>query len=80
MIDVSAFEAKFRFLSLLEQVEHGAEFVITKRGKPIARLVPLAPRYDKEAARAAARRMDERAKTTSLGGLRIKDLKEVGRP
>ena len=39
MITVGAFEAKTRLSALLELVEKGEEVVITRRGKPIARLV-----------------------------------------
>jgi len=40
---ISASDFKARCLGLLDEVhESGAEIVITKRGQPIARLVPLA--------------------------------------
>lgn len=37
-------EAKAQISSLVSQVENGAEFVLTRHGKPVARLVPVAPR------------------------------------
>jgi prevent-host-death family protein len=40
MATVSAFEAKTRFGELLERVARGEEVVITRHGKPVARLVP----------------------------------------
>jgi prevent-host-death family protein len=40
MAKVSAFEAKTRFLELLNRVSQGEEVVITRHGKPVARLVP----------------------------------------
>jgi prevent-host-death family protein len=48
MVDVSVFDAKNRLSALLDQVEHGGEEVtITRRGKPVARIVgiptPLPP-------------------------------------
>jgi len=49
---VSASEFKAKCLAMLDDVaETGAELVITKRGKPVARLVPL------EATRDAAESM-----------------------
>jgi len=39
VITVGAFEAKTRLSALLELVEKGEEVVITRRGKPVARLV-----------------------------------------
>lgn len=40
--EVGAYEARTRFAALLEQVERGDEVVITKHGRPVARLVPEA--------------------------------------
>jgi prevent-host-death family protein len=70
---------------LLDQVEKGEEVTITRNGEPSARLVPVSPPVfdrpplDREAVEAAMRRMDERAKRLSLGGLKIKDLINEGR-
>lgn len=40
MKTVQASEAKTHFLSLLDDVERGESIVITRRGKPIARITP----------------------------------------
>jgi len=37
---IGAFDAKTHLSKLLEEVQNGSEITITKRGKPIARLVP----------------------------------------
>ena len=42
MITVGAFEAKTHLSALLERVGGGEEVLITRHGKPIARLVPAA--------------------------------------
>jgi prevent-host-death family protein len=77
---VGAFEAKTKFSELLSRVaETGAEIVITKHDRPVARLVPaVQPRSQEEAARAVAewRRQRQRRR---LRGLRIKDLVSEGR-
>jgi prevent-host-death family protein len=39
-MEIGAFEAKNTLGSLLDRVERGEEVVITRRGKPVARLVP----------------------------------------
>ncbi|HEX6559750.1 MAG TPA: type II toxin-antitoxin system prevent-host-death family antitoxin [Longimicrobiales bacterium] len=45
--EVAAGEFKAKCLQLMEQVrEEGIELVITKRGKPVAKLVPAEPRKD----------------------------------
>lgn len=38
--EVSAFEAKTRLSELLRETERGKSFVILRRGKPVARLIP----------------------------------------
>ena len=44
---VAAGEFKARCLDLLDQVaETGAEFVVTKRGRPVARVSPVEPPPD----------------------------------
>ena len=40
MRTIQASEAKTKLLSLLDSVERGESFVITRHGKPIARIVP----------------------------------------
>jgi prevent-host-death family protein len=42
MDTVNLFDAKNRLSALVDQVEHGQEVTITRRGKPVARLVPIA--------------------------------------
>ena len=80
MRTVGAFEAKNKLGTLLDLVEQGEEVIITRHGKPAARLVALANKDDKIAkARAAADRIRERAKGVTLGGISIKELIEDGR-
>ena len=45
--EIGAFEAKTRLSELLEQVGQGRTFVITRRGRPIAELRPVAPREER---------------------------------
>ena len=39
--EIGAFEAKTRLAELLRETEQGRSFVILRRGKPVARLVPI---------------------------------------
>jgi len=41
MKQLTVYEAKTRLSSLLDQMSKGATFIITKAGKPIARLSPI---------------------------------------
>lgn len=59
---IGAFEAKNTLGSLLDRVERGEEIVITRHGKPVARLVPNAGGVDRSQARAAFERLRERAR------------------
>jgi len=77
---MGAFEAKNKFGHLLDQVEHGEEILITRRGKAVARLVPAEPGFDRARARRAVMGILELSKGLTLGGLKIKDLVNEGRP
>lgn len=46
MDTVNLFDAKNRLSALVDQVEEGQEVTITRRGKPVARLVPVAPQSE----------------------------------
>jgi len=43
-MEVNVYAAKTQLSRLLEQVERGEEVVITRHGKPVAKLVPIAVR------------------------------------
>lgn len=76
MRTVGAFEAKTRLSELLDRVERGEEVLITRHGKPVAKLVQ-AP--DPARARAAAQKLKELRVGSSLGGLSWKELRDEGR-
>jgi prevent-host-death family protein len=78
-MNVPTFEAKNRLSELLAQVARGVEVTITKRGVPVAKLVPAAPTFDREKARRAAAGLREASKGATLGGIKIKDLVDEGR-
>jgi prevent-host-death family protein len=80
MHEIGAFEAKNKLCTLLDWVERGEEVVITRRGKAVARLVPVTPGFDREKARQAAENIIARSKGVTLGGLKIRDLINEGRP
>jgi len=80
MREVGAFEAKNKLGQLLDRVEHGEEIIITRRGRAVARLVPTEPGFDRDKARRAVAGILELSKGATLGGLKIKDLIDDGRP
>ena len=80
MNQVALFEAKSKLSGLLDQVADGQEFLITRHGKPVARLAPVEPAFDRAKARQAAKALLEARKGITLGGLSIKELVNEGRP
>ena len=80
MREIGAFEAKNTLGTLLDLVERGEEVVITRRGKRVARLVPDCKARDRDAARQAAKNIIKLSEGATLGGLKIKDLINEGRP
>ena len=69
MMTVGAFQAKNTLGTLLDRVEAGEEILITRHGKPSARLTPVARVSDADRARAhaALARMTQRAKEAKAG-------------
>ena len=80
MHEIGAFEAKNKLGTLLDWVEQGEEVLITRRGKAVARLVPAEPGFDRAKARRAADGILEARRGITLGGIKIKDLINEGRP
>ncbi len=81
MIEVGTFEAKTHLSALLEKVSQGQEVLITKRGEPIARLVP-AQRSDRTQVAATIDTLLEfrkGIKGMKLNGLDWKALRDTGR-
>ena len=78
MITMGAFEAKTHLSSLLDRVAAGEEVVITKHGKPIARLVS-AQRAEQTDIDDAFEKLKQLRKGTTLGGLSWKTLRDEGR-
>ena len=64
---VGAFEAKNTLGTLLDRVERGEEIVITRHGRPVARLVPNTGAIDRAQARAAFDRIRKRAVVLKAG-------------
>lgn len=83
MTSIGAFEAKNKLGQLLDLVERGEEVTITRHGREVARLVPVRAGSNREAARAAVRRLRERAEQRKLGRFNWaewKSFRDEGRP
>lgn len=60
MREIGAFEAKNTLGSLLDLVQKGEQVVITRHGKPIARLIPETEARNRQAAHDAVARVRAR--------------------
>ena len=78
MDQIGAFEAKTRLSELLDRVEQGQEVVISRRGRPVARLVPASDEAKQRAA-AAVQRLRELRSGTRLEGIDWRELRDEGR-
>lgn len=78
METIGAFEAKTHFSALLGKVENGESIVITKHGRPVARLVPAFGR-DSGAIRDSIARIKDLSRGNRLMGLDWKSLRDEGR-
>lgn len=78
MQTIGAFEAKTHFSALLEAVEKGDEVVITKHGRPVAKLIAAVPVHP-EAKGNAIDALKIFSKRHRLGNLNWKDLRDEGR-
>ena len=86
--EVGAFQAKNTLGALLDRVEQGEEIVITRHGKPIARLVPNTGYPNQDQVQAAFASLRERARQwakqnpgqPAFDWEEMKKLRDEGRP
>jgi len=75
---IGIYDAKAKLSQLVEEVRAGGEVVITKRGKPVARLVaPEAPRKSSPAR--AAKRIRALCERLNIRSVKIRELIGQGR-
>jgi prevent-host-death family protein len=77
MDSIGAFEAKTHLPALLERVSKGETIQITRRGVPVAKLVPAGS--DQPDRRKLVAEIREMRKGVRLGGLSIRELVNRGR-
>ena len=81
MREVGAVQARKTRGALLDAVQQGVEVVVTRHGKPVARLLPERQDGDTRArARRAAETIARLSQGLKLGDHSIKSLIEEGRP
>ena len=77
MAEIGAYQAKTHLPKLLERVQKGERFVITKHGRPVAELVPVAGR-DVASIRRAIGDLRGVRKKLARRGVRLKDVLRFG--
>lgn len=78
MKTVGAFEAKTHLNELLKRVSKGETVRITRRGIPIAKLVPSGENESKDLKK-VVRELREVRQGASLGGITLRELIDEGR-
>ncbi|MDR2543743.1 MAG: type II toxin-antitoxin system prevent-host-death family antitoxin [Treponema sp.] len=77
---IGAFEAKTHFSQILSKVENGADITITRRGKPVAKIIPF-PKEPKMTYSEAVAKLFEMQKLYrgEPGSFNIREAIEQGR-
>ena len=78
---IGAFEAKTHFSQIIEKVGQGEDFIVTKRGKPVAKIIPF-KQEAKMTFKEAVEQLKEFRKTYrgKPGSFNIREAIEEGRP
>jgi prevent-host-death family protein len=79
MQTIQASEAKTHFLRILDRVERGETVVISRRGRPIARIVPEVKKNGEDLLRAIAEMKALRQKIGRLSLEEILSARDEGR-
>jgi prevent-host-death family protein len=80
---IGTFEAKTHFTKIITQVISGEEILITRRGKAVAKIIPIKETFDRDTIKAAIFRLRKLAKEMQLGSFdwdEWKSYKDEGRP
>lgn len=75
---IGSFEAKTHLASLIDNVLKGNEYIITKRGKPVARLIPYSSTDDDMSIKEILAQFDTVRKSIK-GKINIKEYINEGR-
>ena len=78
MLEIGAFEAKTHLPKLLQRVEAGERFIITKHNRPVAELVPFGSQ-DADRIRTAIASLKAFQESHRLRGLSVRRMIEAGR-
>ena len=78
MQEIGAFQAKTQLSQLLQRVEAGERFIITKHNRPVAELIPY-QQHSADKVREAIAGLKAFQETHRLDGLSVREMIEEGR-
>jgi prevent-host-death family protein len=73
-MNIGTFEAKTHFSEIIDEVQRGRDYVITKRGKPVAKIVPFSE--ERMARGDVVNELSAIRKTIRKGGNILEDIRE----
>lgn len=73
MSEIGEFEARNHLPRLLQRVEAGERFIITRHGRPVAELIPFR-QHDSAKVQGAIDALKAFQETHSLGGLSVRQI------
>ena len=78
---IGTFEAKTHFSQIIEKAEQGENFIVTRRGKPVAKIIP----FDSEVSMTFKEAVEQLKEFRKLyrgkpGSFNIREAIEEGRP
>ncbi|OAN52892.1 prevent-host-death family protein [Paramagnetospirillum marisnigri] len=79
MREIQASEAKTHLPRLLDEVENGESLIITRHGRPIARLIPEPAQGREEVRRAAAAIKARRRQAPAVSAAELLSARDEGR-
>ncbi len=79
MKNIGAFQAKTHFSEILAEVSAGEEFIVTLRGKKVAKVIPFSEEAKESSPQASIRSIRELRKGLRRGKLNLKKLRAEGR-
>jgi prevent-host-death family protein len=76
---IGMFAVKTKLAEIFKRVENGERITITRRGAPIAEIIPAAKKYDPQSVREAIKSLRRFRSGRKLGDLSIREMIEDGR-
>ena len=79
--EIGIFEAKTHFSKVMEACEHGADYIVTRRGKPVAKISPIKQEPEMTRREALEQLMEFRKLYRGKpGSFNIREAIDEGRP